>query len=121
MLPLSRATPVLRGLKWPKVEELVAERDLVMVHRLLYDDNAPACLRNLMSYRGEVSSRETRSTAAGLLHMPRVRTEHARRSFRSRSAAKWNEAPGEVRDARAVAVFRTRMRKWVTANDKKVF
>ena len=108
-----RMTPVLRGLKWPKVDELVAERDLVMMHRLLYSMHAPLCLKDFICYRENVSVRETRATAAGLLHGPRVRTEHARRSFCVRSTAKWNESPCEVRDARSVAVFRSRMREWL--------
>ena len=111
-----RMTPVLRGLEWPKVDEVITERDLVMVHRLLYSVHAPVSLRDLLSYREDVSARETRASAAGLLHMPRVRTEHARRSFCSRSTTKWNEAPCDVRSAGSVAVFRTRIKEWLTVN-----
>ena len=50
-----RMTPVLRGLEWPKVDEVITERDLVMVHRLLYSVHAPVSLRDLLSYREDVS------------------------------------------------------------------
>ena len=106
----------LRGLEWPKADELIAERDLAMLHRLLYNVHAPVSLSGLLSYREDVYARETRASVAGLLHVPRVRTEHARRSFCCRATAKWNESPSDVRDAGTGKVFRTQMREWLTAN-----
>ena len=106
-------TPHLAELEWPRVDCIISERDLVMVHRLLNSPDAPVCLRELLQYREQVSARETRGSVAGLLQLPRVHTELGRRSFRFRAAARWNEAPNDVRDAGTVSGFRTRMRKWL--------
>ena len=87
-----------------------------MAHRLLNSDEAPASLRELLQYREHVSVRETRGSVAGLLQLPRVRTELARRSFAFRAAAKWTEMPCDVRDAGTVREFRTRLRKWLSTD-----
>ena len=87
----------------------------MMVHRLLKSIHAPTCLRDQLQYREHVSVRETRGSVAGLLELPRVRTEFARRSFIFRAAARWNAAPSDVRDSGSLGGFRTRMRKWLSA------
>ena len=45
-----------------------------------------------ITYRAEVSERETRASLAGSLQLPRVRTEHGRRSFPYWAVAAWNKA-----------------------------
>ena len=106
-------TPHLIELEWPKVDRLVSERDLIMVHRLLNSENAPEYLSRLFQYREQVSVRDTRGSVAGLLQLPRVRTELARRSFNFRAATKWNDAPSDVRDASTLRGFHTQMRRWL--------
>ena len=56
--------------------DLVAERDLAIMHWMLFHDQAPASLcERVMYYRDTVSARETRATDAGQLQLPRVRPE----------------------------------------------
>ena len=108
-------TPYLTELDWPKVERLVTERDLAMTYRLLNSTYAPLHLRGLLRRRDEVSERETRGSVAGLLQLPQVNTELARRSFSFRAVACWNAAPGDVRSASTAGAFRARMRRWRSA------
>ena len=85
-------TPHLKDLKWPTLDQLVVDRDVAMLSRVLYCPHAPVSLRDQIAYRAEVSERETRATAAGSLQLPRVRTEHGGRSFPYRAVATWNGA-----------------------------
>ena len=107
----------LRELKWPRVDDLIAERDLGMVHWLLTNQHAPVSLREHIVFRGEVSSRSTRAADAGQLQMPRVRTEHARRFFYFRAVSVWNAAPATVREANTPALCRKHARKWRQERD----
>ena len=79
-------TPVLEALCWLGFDEMVQERD-ALVKRLLSSDPPPA-LASSLSKRSEISNRTTRSTV--MLELPRVRTEHARRSFPFRTVSAWN-------------------------------
>ena len=63
----AHVTPLLRELKWPNIEDLVAERYLGMVHWLITNQHAPVSLRERMVLREEVSARDTRATKAGKL------------------------------------------------------
>ena len=53
---------------------------------------APCHLRNSLIHRREISNRDTRSTSAGLLQLPRVHTELARRYFTYRATEQWNKS-----------------------------
>ena len=70
--------PILLELKWPSVDDLVTERDVAIMHWLLFHDQLPAILRKRVMCRGDVSVRETRATDASQLQLPRVRAEQAR-------------------------------------------
>lgn len=82
-------TPVLEALCWLRFDEMVQERDVALVKRLLSSDPPPA-LASSLSKRSEISNRTTRSTVMDMLELPRVRTEHARRSFPFRTVSAWN-------------------------------
>ena len=90
-------TPVLTQLEWPKLDELLVERDIAAVHRILFAPIAPVALRTRLPYRSAVSSRSTRASDDQLLELPKVRTELARRSFAFRASQTWNTAPLETR------------------------
>ena len=104
---------MLRELKWPRVDDLVAERDIAIIHWLFLHDQAPSSLRERVLYRGDVSARETRATDAGQLQLPRVRIEHARNFLYFRAAGQWNDAPAVVREARTAAKCRRTARQWL--------
>ena len=106
----AHVTPLLAQLKWQNFPSLIRERDIVTVHRLMHLPQAPVSVGRLMTHRSVVSSRCTRATEAGLLQLPRVHSERARRYFTYRAAKLWNEAPGEVREAGTAAICRRRLR-----------
>ena len=105
--------PILRELKWPSIDDLVAERDIGMIHWLLANELAPVGLRERVTYRESVSLRETRVTEAGQLQLPRVRTEQSRQFFMYRAAALWNITPSSVRTTRFSSTCRKRARTWL--------
>ena len=113
----AHVTPLLRELKWPNIEDLVAERDLGMVHWLITNQHAPVSLRERMVLREEVSARDTRATKAGKLQLPRVRTELVRRYFHFRAVPIWNAAPATVKETNNSALCRKSARKWRLEQD----
>ena len=109
-------TPLLAELEWPSLDNLVAERDASQMHYLLNNDQAPTGLTAQIAHRSDVSTRDTRGSLAGSLQIPRVRSEHARKSFFCRAVSLWNRAPAEVRESRSARVCRRRARKWLTTS-----
>ena len=97
-------------LKWQSLDSLIAERDVITVHKLLCGSEAPVNLRHMLTYRHQVSARSTRAAEAGLLQLPRVRSERARRSFCYRAAKTWNTVPAVVREPGTVNTCRSRLR-----------
>lgn len=84
-------TPALTELGWQTVENMIKSSDAYVLRRLFDSPHAPELLRSRVVPRAAVSVRQSRATAAGQLQLPRVRTEHARRSFLCRAIRSWNE------------------------------
>ena len=82
-------TPALEALGWPRFDDIVGERDLALIQRLLSAD-APPALSHIVMRRSEVSERCTRGADGDLLELPRIKTERARRHFPFRSVKSWN-------------------------------
>ena len=83
-------TPVLKELEWNTVNEMLRERDIAAIHRLLDPSCEADILRAQVLFRSEISERQTRAVTEGQLQLPRVRTEFARRSFMYRAITAWN-------------------------------
>ena len=83
-------TPVLRELGWSTIDELIHERDIAAMSRLLSPSCEAHALTEQLLLRGDVSERQTRAVVSGQLKLPRVRTEFARRSFMYRAISAWN-------------------------------
>ena len=83
-------TPVLRELGWSTIDELIHERDIAAMSRLLSPSCEAHALTEQLLLRGDVSERQTRAVVSGQLQLPRVRTEFARRSFMYRAISAWN-------------------------------
>ena len=92
-------TPALEELGWLKVDDLIADCDIAAIRRILCSPHAPELLRSKILCRSEVSARQSRATQDGQLHLPRVRTELARRSFLFRATKTWNDLRGAERYA----------------------
>ena len=88
--------PVLRELGWSSVDEMLRERDIAAMRRLLRPTCEADVLKRQVLQRSEVSVRQTRAVDNGQLQLPRVRTEFARRSFLYRAISAWNSAPGTL-------------------------
>ena len=106
----AHVTPLLAQLEWQNVHSLIRERDILTLHRLTHLPHAPVNVKQLLVHRSAVSCRSTRAVEAGLLHLPRVHSERARRHFCYRAAKHWNEAPVVVREPGTVATCRKRLR-----------
>ena len=113
----AHASPLLQRLGWPRLDNLVIESDLAMVHKILHNCQVPKCLRDRLCYRHDVTGRVTRTTRASLLQVPRVHTEKARRFFDFRAVSHWNRAPAQVRGARTSAGCRKRARSWLSDSE----
>ena len=83
-------TPVLRELGWGTVNEMLRERGIAVMSRLLSPECEAQVLTEQLIYRGDVSARQTRAVVNGQLQLPRVKTEFARRSFMYRAISTWN-------------------------------
>ena len=96
-------SPLLKILEWPSVEELISKRDSFFIDRLLHHPFAPRRQRDSIVHRRNVSVRDTRSTNAGFLQLPRVRTELAKRFYSYLATAMWNHGRGHGQEAASVA------------------
>ena len=83
-------TPTLRELGWSTIEEMIQERVIAAMCRLLSPTCEAEALTGQLVHRGDVSERQTRAVVNGQLQLPRVRTEFARRSFMYRAISAWN-------------------------------
>ena len=109
--PCDRVTQHRRELGWLHIDELVCERDLHIMYRVLNAANAPELIRRHITYRADISSRGTRASDDGQLEVPRARTEFARRAFLCRATRAWNGLPSRVRASPSFPVFRSRHSK----------
>ena len=60
-------SPALKSLGWFRIEELLAERDLVALYKILKSSSSPDQLRALAVPRSNVSNRTTRGSESLLL------------------------------------------------------
>ena len=95
------------------LDTLLCERDIAMIRRLFNHLYAPQRLLSSIDHRSDVSSKNTRATAAGLLQLPRVHTELARRHFGFRALSLWNAAPASVREAGSSAGSKREAEEWL--------
>ena len=93
-------------LGWRPIQDMVAERDLCTMYRLIHDENAAELLRSRIVSRSNVSARATRATCDGHLEVTRARTEFARRSFFIRAVRSWNGLPADTRTSPSMSAFR---------------
>ena len=96
----------LSQLGWPRIEEMITERDVCAMYKLINDANAPVSIRRHLTARSNVSSRYTRATENREVEVGRVRTEFARRSFLCRATRAWNQLPVAVKCSRNFSHFK---------------
>ena len=103
-------TPALKSLNWPRIETLVAHRDLIKVFCALTHEDSPAAIRDLFTRRSEVSSRQTRASERGDLHVARLNLTASQRVFSNRAALAWSALPPSVRERATVGAFKAALR-----------
>ena len=106
-----RISKTRQELGWLTFENMIDYRDCVLVHSLLYQENAPFHLKALATYRADISERSTRATAAGLLHVPRARLERTRLAAPIRSLNTWNALDEKTRVCRSDFTFKKNVKK----------
>ena len=75
---------------WGRLEDIIETQDFSFIKRTLTKPNSSKHMRDKLLSRADVSSRQTRATTGGMLQLPRVRTELAKRGFHYRATAAWN-------------------------------
>ena len=97
------AEPLLRSLHWLPVRARVQFKILTIVHKCL-NKTAPVYLQSLLNYHH--INRQLRSSNQSLLHIPRVNTRLAERSFRVAGPKLWNTLPACLKNTTDENKFR---------------
>ena len=105
-----RVTPALKSLNWPRIETLVAHRDLVKVFNALMHEDSPVAIRELFTRRSDVSSRQTRASERGDLHVAKLNLSASQRVFSHRAALAWSALPPSIRNRPTASAFKTALR-----------
>ena len=93
-------------LGWHRIEEMVDTRDAIKMFKVLYSDMGSPAVREMFTTRNVVSSRSTRATDSGKLHVPRCKLENTKRFFRYRAAQKWNSLPNKSKSCVSLLAFK---------------
>ena len=99
-------TPVLDSRGWPSIETLVGRGDALKVFKVLSDPDMPAAIRAMFVRRADVSSRQTRRSEWGDLHLPKLRLTASQRFFSYRAAKTWNGLPPADTAPRTATAFK---------------
>ena len=95
-----------RALGWLPFEATIDYRDIMLMHSIIHQDQGPQRLKNLVTYRADVSERATRSTAAGQLETHRCRLEATRMMVPVRAVHAWNGLDRMVRENSCAGAFK---------------
>ena len=102
-------TEARQQLNWMSFDDMIHQRDCVLIHRLVNQANAPSSLKSLVEYRADVSQRTTRASSNSMLQTRRCRLEATRRTVPVRSIRAWNGLSSDVRRAGSSGAFKRRL------------
>ena len=106
-------SPVLRQLHWLPIRQRIQYKTAVLVYKCLHG-TAPPYLSDLCTPASLYSTRyELRSTAGGLLHIPRTCTRYGDRSFAVNGPTTWNSLPATLHSAETFAEFKKQLRTFL--------
>ena len=91
-------TAAREELGWLSFSALIDYRDSVLVHSAVYCDNAPERLKSLVTYRADVSERQTRATSSDQLETCLCRLESTRMTVPVRAVRRWNALDHNIRE-----------------------
>ncbi len=100
-------TPVLRSLHWLPVTFRIDFKVLLLVHKSL-NGLGPECMPHMLTeYK---SNRPLRSVVLSQLEILRVHTKQGESAFRYFASRSWNQPPEEIRCAKTLATFKSRLK-----------
>ena len=104
-------TATRKELDWMSFCALIDYRDSVLVHSAMYCDEGPERLKSLVTFRADVSERQTRATSSGLLETCRCRLESTRMTVPVRAVRGWNALDRELRENGNKQSFKKRVKR----------
>ncbi len=100
-------TPVLRSLHWLPVTFRIDFKVLLLVYKPL-NGLGPKYIADMLT--GYKPNRPLRSVGSSQLEIPRVHTKQGESAFSYFAARSWNQLPEEIRCAKTLATFKSRLR-----------
>ncbi len=100
-------TPVLRSLHWPPVTFRIDFKVLLLVYKSLNGLGPRYIADMLTEYK---PNRPLRSLGSSQLEIPRVHTKQGESAFSYFAARSWNQLPEEIRCAKTLATFKSRLK-----------
>ncbi len=99
-------TPVLRSLHWLPVTFRIDFKVLLLVYKSLNGIGPKYMADMLTEYK---PNRPLRSLGSSQLEIPRVHTKQGESAFSYYAACSWNQLPEEIRCAKTLATFKSRL------------
>ncbi len=100
-------TPVLRSLHWLPVTFRIDFKVLLLVYKSLNGIGPKYMADMLTEYK---PNRPLRSLGSSQLEIPRVHTKQGESAFSYYAARSWNQLPEEIRCAKTLATFKSRLK-----------
>ncbi len=100
-------TPVLRSLHWLPVTFRIDFKVLLLVYKSLNGLGPKYMADMLTEYK---PNRPLRSLGSSQLEIPRVHTKQGESAFSYYAACSWNQLPEEIRCAKTLATFKSRLK-----------
>ncbi len=104
---LRHITPVLRSLHWLPVTFRIDFKVLLLVYKSLNCLGPKYIADMLTEYK---PNRPLRSLGSSQLEIPRVHTKQGESNFSYYAARSWNQLPEEIRCAKTLATFKSRLK-----------
>jgi hypothetical protein len=104
-------TPTLMSLHWLPVRHRIDFKVLSIVHRALYDQEAPKYIKDSVSVRQ--ATRELRSSNAVCLNVPVSRSHEGVRRFQRQGAMLWNALPENLRGQMSRENFKAKLKTFL--------
>ena len=100
-------TPILRSLHWLPVSHRIDFKIMLLVYKSLNGLGPKYISDMLVPYE---TARSLRSSEAGLLTVPRVRSKRGEAAFAHYATTNWNKLPLDTRSAPSLATFKNRLK-----------
>lgn len=103
-------TPILRSLHWLPINQRINFKALLLVYKSLNGLGPSYVSDLLLPYK---PPRTLRSSDAGLLTIPRVKTKSGEAAFSHYATHSWNKLPQDIRNAQTLTTFKTKLKTFM--------